>query len=392
MELLALRAARGFDGVGAIDRPQVVIERARIAAIDSGHSDAPPGSEIVDFGDATLLPGLIDPHVHLVFDGGDEVVEALEGTDDEALVGVMRRNAKAALDAGITTIRDLGDRNYLSLRLRDEFAADPKAGPRLLCAGPPLTVTNGHCHYLGGVVDDPQAARRAVRERSELGVDVIKVMVTGGELTPITDPLETYIDGEMLTAIVEQAHELGLTVTGHAHSASGIAAAVAAGVDGVEHGLFRTRDGSGERIEAPAEVVETMARNGVWICRTAGMAPGSAAPPPRIMALMDQMAELVGVLHAGGVELVAGSDAGISGRKPFDVFPYTIASLAPHLGVLGALAAGTSVPARVCGLEQKGRLAPGKDADVIAVAGDATADPLALVSVLAVYRQGARVR
>jgi imidazolonepropionase-like amidohydrolase len=392
MKPVALRAAYGFDGEAAIDRPQIVIEAGRITSVGSHASEVPEGADLIDFGEATLLPGLVDPHVHLVFAGTADPVAILERTEDEALIDMMRRNAKAALDAGITTIRDLGDRNFLSLALREEFAADATAGPRLLCAGPPLTVTDGHCHYLGGVVDGPDEARRAVRRRSELGVDVIKVMVTGGELTPITDPLQTYVSDDMLSAIVDEAHACGLTVTGHAHSAAGIATAVASGVDGVEHGLFRVRDGDGERLDAPPEILDTMAERGVWICRTGGVTPGGEDPAPRIMALLGAMGPLADTIHRAGVTLVAGSDAGISGRKPFDVFPHTIASLAPSLGALGALAAGTSTAARVCGLSEKGVLAAGADGDVIAVRGNATVDPLALVDVVAVFRQGARVR
>jgi imidazolonepropionase-like amidohydrolase len=149
-----LTAQRLFDGrtPEVFDNWGIEIDDGRI--VDIGPFRAMrPGSVVVDLGDATLLPGLIDVHQHLAFDASDDPVGHLEADDDATLLARMRQAAQRALVAGITTIRDLGDRGYLSLTLRDEFRNGQEVGPRILASGPPLTVTGGHCWFLGGEAD-----------------------------------------------------------------------------------------------------------------------------------------------------------------------------------------------------------------------------------------------
>jgi imidazolonepropionase-like amidohydrolase len=155
----------------------VEIEDGRIAAVGPlGEMNA--AGDLVDLGDVTLMPGLIDAHQHLAFDASDDPVAHLQAADDAALMAQMREAALKALAASVTTVRDLGDRDYLSLTLRDHFATG-ETGPRILASGPPLTVTGGHCWFLGGEADGVEGVRWAVRERAARGVDVVKVMATG---------------------------------------------------------------------------------------------------------------------------------------------------------------------------------------------------------------------
>src|SRR5581483_544893 len=228
----ALRAARLFDGADPtlVEHPLVLIEDGRIAAVHPGRREPPPGTEMVDLGDVTLLPGLIDTHVHLGFDAGRTPVARMLADDDTVLVLRMRRAARRALAAGITTVRDLGDRGYLGLALRDWFRAGEESGPEIVAAGPPITVTGGHCHFMGGEADGEIEVRRAVRARVKQGVDVIKIMATGGQMTPGTNPLAAQYTVAELSAAAEEAHRLGRTITAHAHGVAGIAAAVEAGV------------------------------------------------------------------------------------------------------------------------------------------------------------------
>jgi imidazolonepropionase-like amidohydrolase len=384
----AIRAARLFDGVG--DEPLldavIVVDGERIAAV--GH-EAPDGLAITDLGEATLLPGLIDVHVHLTFDGSLDPVGSLAQAPDEQVLEGMRKAARTALAAGITTVRDLGDRNYLSLLMRAETAADPAAGPHIVAAGPPITTTKGHCWYLGGEADGVDGVRAAVREHAARGVDVIKVMTSGGELTPGTHSHEVAYSAPELKAIAEEAHGLGLPVAGHAHAAEAVATAIAAGFDSIEHCTFLAEEGLSDR----PDVLEALARSGAVVSATLGIKPG-ATPVPRIAALLPLLMDHFRRVHALGVPIVVSTDAGIGPQKPFDILPQAAEMFATVLGTrpAEALRAVTSVPAKVCRLgDRKGRLAPGYDADILAVAGDPLTDITALQQVRAVYRLGREV-
>jgi imidazolonepropionase-like amidohydrolase len=183
--IVAFRAARVFDGTALHEEfPLVVIDRSRLVAIDRTSARPPADFDVRDLGDVTVLPGLIDAHVHLAFDA-DRVTKHQEfvDEDDETILTRMRRHAARQLAVGVTTVRDLGDRNYLALALRDQYRSDPTAGPDVVASGPPITRTGGHCCFLGGEADGTAAVQAAVRERVRRGVDVIQVMATGGATT-----------------------------------------------------------------------------------------------------------------------------------------------------------------------------------------------------------------
>jgi imidazolonepropionase-like amidohydrolase len=386
--MFALRAARLFDGTSAtiVEQPVVVVDGGRIVEV---RTDA-PDVEVVDLGDVTLLPGLIDAHVHLAFDASADPVARLASAGDDEVLDGMRAAARTALRAGITTVRDLGDRGYLGVRLRDEFAADPAAGPRVLAAGPPITTTRGHCWYLGGEADGVDGVRAAVREHAARGVDVIKVMASGGELTPGTASHRAQYDLAELRAAVDEAHRLGLPATAHAHAGDAVSNVVAAGFDSVEHCSFMTEEG----VEAPPDIIASIARSGIVVSGTFGVRPGTA-PPPRIAARLGAFAEVFARLTEAGVPIVCSSDAGIGPPKPHDVLPHAIAMLVNLAGwaPVDALRATTSLPAKLCRVgDRVGRLAAGFDADILAVAGNPLVDIAALLDVRAVFRFGHRVR
>ena len=344
-----------------------------ISAVGCGADGVPADAEVVDLPGATLLPGLVDTHVHLAFDAGSDPVAALSGRDDDAALAAMADAARAQLRAGVTTVRDLGDRDYLSLRLRDA-AAEHAAGPlpTIVAAGPPVTTPGGHCHFLGGAASGVAGVRAAVREHVERGVDVIKVMASGGEMTPGSHPHEPQFGPAELRAAVEEAHRFGLPVAAHAHPVEAIRNALDAGVDGIEHCTFRTADG----VYAPDELMDALVESGVAIGVLFGIAPSAPAPPPEILRLLRASAEKFRLLWERGAVVVVGTDAGIVPQKPHGVLPFGVEEL-PGIGAtpVEALRAGTSVAARVCGLgHRKGRVAPGFDADLLAVDGDPLAD------------------
>ncbi len=382
-----VRAARLFDGSDLVaGDPFVVIEGSSIASVGFGEAVL-ADAEVVDLGDATLLPGLVDTHVHLAFDASADPVGRLATRTDEEVLAAMREAGRVALAGGVTTLRDLGDRDYLSLRLRGEAGM-----PTVLSAGPPITTAAGHCHFLGGVADAGVAGvRAAVRQHAERGVDVIKIMATGGEMTPGTHQHLAQFSAEELRAAVQESHRYGLSITAHAHGTPGIVRAVAAGVDGLEHASFWSEAG----VDDPGALVGRIAEAGIAVGATLGIVPvPGVVGPPEILRRLPQMIANTRRMHESGVRLVAGTDAGIAPVKPHDVLRHVLPQLV-GLGMSPAAALNTitSKAAGVCGLaDRKGRIALGYDADLFAVAGDPTADLQAMHQILAVYGRGRRVR
>jgi len=283
-------------------------------------------------------------------------------------------------------VRDLGDRDYLALRLR---GADGL--PTIVAAGPPITTPAGHCHFLGGATEPtPAALRAAVRERADRGVDVIKVMASGGTMTPGTRQEDAQFTPELLRVVVGEAHRLGLPVTAHAHGTSAIRAALDAGVDGMEHVSFWSADGVDDPGELAGRIVDSRVAVGV----TGGVVPmPGVAPPPVVAMRMPRIIANTRSLYEAGAHVLLGTDAGIGTPKPHDVLRYAIEQTA-LIGMtpVAALRLATSTAAAACGLAAgKGRLAPGFDADVVAVDGDPLTDLAALHSIRAVFARGVQV-
>ncbi|HTD49420.1 MAG TPA: amidohydrolase family protein [Acidimicrobiia bacterium] len=342
---------------------------------------------MVDLGDATLLPGLIDIHQHLAFDASEDPVGHLIADDDATLLLRMRVAALRALAGGVTTIRDLGDRNYVSLTLREWFRMGAEVGPEILASGPPITVTGGHCWFLGGEADGVQGVRHAVQERVERGVDVIKIMATGGNLTPTLGPHESQYGAAELTAAVDAAHAYGLKIAAHAHGGQGIADAMTAGVDSIEHCTFFSADG----VDADPEVIAELGRRQAVVSVTGGTLPGSTPPFPAMARRLDAIRANHGALHRAGARMVCGTDAGVGPNKPHDVLRYGVSAFPEFIGMtnIEALRANTSVAADACGLgHRKGTIEIGKDADLLAVVGDPLDDITHIQRVLAVFVRG----
>jgi len=375
-----LRGARVFDGDEVVAGGGVVLD-GPVIGDPAAHAD-----EVVDLDGATLLPGLVDAHQHLVFDGNGTFEEQVAPHDDDTLRQRAHAHARKALAAGITTLRDLGDRGYVTLGLRglDDVGT-------ILAAGPPITRVQGHCWYLGGEADGEAALRAAVRDRAERGCDLVKIMVTGGHGTPGFPMWESQYTTEEVAAVVDEANQVGLPVAAHCHGLAGIESALAAGVASIEHCTFIA--GPDGRSTPTDDLLDRLTAARVGVSVSLGNAPSDLEPP---LFVRENMATLVGAITGlldRGAALCIGTDAGIAPPKPHDVMPWAhVQMTGGGVDPLVSLRAMTATSAEVVGLgASKGRLRAGFDADVLAVDGDPFADPAALLRVVGVWHRGRRV-
>jgi imidazolonepropionase-like amidohydrolase len=381
-------AGRVWDGIAPqpIHRGFVAVADGRIAAVgrQTDLGSRFDGDDRLDLPGATVLPGLINGHVHLTFSASPTPVEdylAEAGAGPCRLTLRAVANLESAARVGVTTVRDLGTLNEVAFAVRDAAATGRITSPRVISSGEPITTTGGHCHWFSQPCDTAAEIRRAVRRQNLAGADVIKIFATGGNLTPRSNPFAAQFTAEELRACVEEADRLGLPVAAHAHAPEGIRRAVAAGVATVEHCLFETGNG----VEFDPAVADTMAAAGIAFCPTLGARVLSAPADPdtaspmlrRILGKFPLMMGALRSLIAAGVPVLAGSDAGIPDH-PFADYPADVAVLAAKatlgLGPRQALMAATSSAARILHLSDTGVLAPGRRADLLAVTGDPLTD------------------
>ncbi len=374
MHRTVFRNVRIWDGLaGEYAKADVLaVEGGRITGV--GDADDGPERDRRDLAGLTVIPGLIDAHVHMTLDPSLRTPEAQLAVPDERLVRDMDHRAEAMVRAGITTARDLGGGKWLELGLRDRIAAG-QPGPRLLCAGQPVTSIGGHCHFWGGEACDAEAAETVIERQAEHGVDLIKIMATGGNLTKGSSPRRAQYDAETTREIVEHARRRGFDVAAHCHGTEGIAHSAHAGVATIEHCSWLGDDGT--RSGYDPEVAAAIAANGVWVSPTINAGWARFAKNRKFeQAVQGTFARM----REAGVRLIASTDAGIPNVRHEDlaralpVFAH-FAGLTP----VEVLRSATSDCAGAIGLgEVTGRLAPGYAADLLFVEGD----PLADLSVL----------
>ncbi|WP_231960645.1 metal-dependent hydrolase family protein [Amycolatopsis thermoflava] len=381
MNTFVIRAAQVFDGERAHRDLPVLVQDGTIARLGGPVPDWP----VVD-SPGTLLPGLIDMHTHLSGDGGFGALDRLADYSEDELDGVIERALQAQLAAGVTSVRDLGDRRYATLRWRGRPGL-----PSIVAAGPPITSPRGHCWNMGGEASGADGLRAAVAERAERGVDIVKVMASGGGMTPGTDIMACQFTLDELRLIVEEAHAAGLPVTAHAHGTPSVEQAVAAGVDGIEHCSCFTPDG----IRMSDELAATIAARGITVCPTLG-AVGEMTPPPALREFLERTGSTirdrigqVARMADAGVRIVSGGDSGISPGKPHGMLATAVEWLVDGgIPAEAALASATSLAAEVAGLDRKGRIRPGFDADLLLVDGDPLTDITALARPVQVWLAG----
>ncbi|OLZ57047.1 amidohydrolase family protein [Amycolatopsis keratiniphila] len=368
------------DGAVLVEGERILAAGPRAEVV----AQAPPDAERLDFPGATLLPGLFNAHVHLAFDATREMLPNFLASDDEALRAGAKERLGQLLRSGVTTVRDLGDRGALGARVRSEL--EGAVAPRLLTAGSPLTVLNGHCHFFGGEVDGDDAIRALIDANAAAGADVIKVMASGGQITEGgADMWESQFDVRALRLIVEHAGRHGLPVAAHAHGSDAIEASVEAGVATIEHCTWMTGPQRQDRREG---VAKRMAAEGIAACST-------SSRNWRMLAerMGEELAKTVygrlSWLEELGVPLLAGTDAGLPGS----VFDDPVGALELYewlgFGRRRILEIATEDSAAGLGLgDVTGRLAPGLSADVLVVDGDPLADLSALRNLRLVLSRG----
>ena len=384
MGRITYRNARIWDGVAAdyLGIGAVAVENGIIVAVDE-HAD---GDEVRDMSGLTLVPGLIDAHVHMTLDPALRTPdEQLAATDDEIRRGMIWR-AEEMVRAGITTARDLGGGKWLEIDLRNRVNAGELTGPRLLCAGQPVTSVGGHCHFWGGEARDVDAARGVIERQTKHGVDLIKIMATGGMMTKHSSPRSAQFDAASTSAIVRYANERGLDVAAHCHGTQGIAHAASAGVATIEHCSWLGDDG--RRSGYDPDVAAEIARQGVWVSPTisAGWKRFTGGDGKFEKAVQGNFARM----RAAGVRLIASTDAGIPNVRHQDLAK-ALPVFARFAGLtsLETLRSATSDCADALGLNGvTGRIAENHAADMVFVEGDPLTDIGALEAPVLVVARG----
>lgn len=383
---VVIRAARMLDvGTGqVVNGAAVTVQGGRIVAIGSA---APTGAETMDLGDVTLMPGLIDMHTHLTMDiEGNWVLRAVQTTAaDDALRGA--RNARRTLEAGFTTVREAGSSDFVDVALMRAIDAGMIPGPRIIPAGHSIGITGGHCDATGfapgllerdwrsGIANGADEVLRATRHQIKHGAKVIKLCATAGVLS-----FEESVGAQQMTeaemrAAVEEAARHGMKVMAHAHGTEGIKAAIRAGVASIEHGSL-----------LDDEAIALFKSRGVWLVPTEHLADAIAldALPAPIRTKAESVLPRMRASHrraiAAGVKVALGSDAGVypHGQNGQEVVVYTRLGMSP----IEAIRAATTSAAELLGVQDRGAIAVGRLADLIAVPGN----PLQDISVLGQVR------
>jgi imidazolonepropionase-like amidohydrolase len=407
-----LTAARLFDGTGApsVDDAAILVEGSTIRAIGRRAELRPPDGASAtthDYGDATLLPGLVDGHTHLagIGDGtrGDDV--AAQG--EELLLVRAAVNAQAMLRSGVTTIRENGSMGRVAFVIRDAIRRGITDGPLMVVAGRAVTITGGHLHYFGGAADGVEGVRAAVRGLVAEGADFIKVMSSGGS-TRTSHPFLPAFTPDELEALVNEAHRHEKLTAAHAVPNSAIEDVLDAEIDMVIHctmaevdGTYRWRQDLADRMAASGTWVNpTMHDLRAWLWRyrddlAAGLTPTpeDVATNTELSRMYDEKLDAVRRLHEAGVRLMSGSDSAWgyyrAGNGWLEIHALTDAGLS----TTEALVAGTSGSAEAIGVGGiAGRLAAGRQADILVVPGDPIADLDVLGRPLDVFQAGRRVR
>ena len=398
-----IHAGRVIDGVAdrALTERTVVVDGGRITAIETGYRAPGPGDTLIDLRGGTLLPGLMDMHVHLTseYSRTSELDRFKKDGTDVALDGAVY--AQRTLLAGFTTVRDLGDSFRASIALRNAINAGKLPGPRIFASGKSIATTGGHADptngwaaHLGGrvgptegVVDGPRDAAQAVRQRYKEGSDTIKITATGGVLSIAKNGLNPQFSEEEIRAIVATARDYGFKVAAHAHGAEGMKRAVRAGVDTIEHGTFMDDETMALMKQKGTFYVPTISA-GRWVfdrSQEAGFFPEIVRP--KAAQVGPQIQSTFAKAWRAGVPILFGTDTGVSAHGDnAREFRFMVEAGMPPMA---AIKSATSATARFLEIDDRlGSVQVGKLADLVGVPGDPLADVTVMERVNLVIKDG----
>ena len=369
---IAIRQARILDGLGRrLERGTLVIEDGRITAVGPAEDiRVPRGTRRIDGRGLTVLPGLIDCHVHLCLGAEADVVAAVERDSSTLTLLKAAELARRTLEAGFTTVRDVGFRDHAIFALKQAIAAGITPGPRILAAGVAICMPGGHARFIGREAAGVDAVRAVVRDQLAAGAEVIKVIASGGVLTPATSPDQAQMTVEELTAAVEVAVAHGRHVAAHAHGASGMKNALCAGVHSIEHATLMDDEAAEMMIQRGVFMVPTLSALATTAACPVGCGiPESARTKARNMVKQHEKSFRAALRR--GVPIALGTDAG----TPFNHHGENAQEL-ERMVTLGmdpmqAIMASTSGAARLLGIGQNiGSITEGKQADLVIVEGN----------------------
>ena len=405
-----IKAARLIDGSGGppLERGALLIEGDRIVAVGTEETVTPPeGAQVTEFNyeDKTVLPGLVDCHVHLIGIGDGRAGDELVTLPDEVLTLQAARNARAHLFSGTTTVRDCGAKHQTTFMLRRAIEMGITVGPTLSLTGRPVAIIGGHLSYFGIQATGQTECRAAVRQLIKEGADYIKITATGGSTRTSFRSLPSFTVEE-LTAICDEVHKFGKHAAAHCASTQGMVNALDAGIDTIIHGVFDEPDGS---YKFRPDIAERIARQNVFVnptlhggqtrirtleskAESQPLTDQERAELDRARRATEYQMDTFARLRDAGVTMVCGSDSAW-GNNPMGGFQHEIdAHVAGGMSPMEAIVSATTDSARSCWMEDMvGTLESGKQADVLVVDGDPSQDINALWNVADVFHNGGLV-
>lgn len=391
---MLFKGGRVFDGRGALlENHGVLIDGRRIARVAPLAEFEGWSGPVTDTTDATLLPGLADCHVHLCYTGSADPRATLQKMTTGQVVVTLLANAQENLRAGITAVRDCGGKDHLEFAVRDAIEAGTFPGPTIRAAGKMICMTGGHGSLLARVADGCDEVVKAVREQIHAGADLIKLMATGGVMSPGVDPRDAHYTAEEMTAGVHEAKRFRRLTASHAQGTQGILNAVRAGVDSIEHGIFMDQQCLDEMLAAGTFLVPTIAAlKNILANADRGIPPHAVE---KALAVAERHEASFRMFHRAGGRIAMGTDAGTPFNRHGDNTRELALMVAWGMAPAEALTAATSGGAELMGLTDRGVIAEGRTADLLLVRGDPTADIACAAdraNHLAVYKGGQPVR